>query len=190
MFQEAITIGLALILGSAALAVAFVLGMRAKAPWAQRPIIWLSKAVINKRQLRTAGSPGAYAAIVRHRGRSSGRSYETPIGTVADGDAFLVALPYGTRSQWLRNVLAAGSATLVHEGQTFAADRPEIVPMEGLEDRFSAADQRSHRLFNVDRCLRLRRVVMASLATDPAVPTTAPEMRRVSASPAIGEPRT
>ena len=83
---------------------------------------------------------------------------ETPIGIVATDDAFLVALPYGTRAQWLRNVLAAGEAELVHEGATHAVDRPELIPTSTVADRFSPTDQRLFRLMAVNDCLRLRPV--------------------------------
>jgi hypothetical protein len=48
---------------------------------------------------------------------------------VATEDGFVIALVYGSRTNWLQNVLARGSATLVHEGQTYEIDQPEIVPI-------------------------------------------------------------
>ncbi len=156
----------AVILGSTALAIALIVGWRAKSGLVLGPIVWMSKKVMNPMQMRTAGTPGAYASIVRHRGRTSGAAYETPIGVVADGDAFLVALPYGSRAQWLRNVLAAGSATLVHEGRTYPVDRPELIPLATVADRFSASDQVLFRWMRVEDCLRLHnaeRVAAAAL---------------------------
>ena len=146
-----------LVLGLAAFALAFVMGWRVKSGLVLGPIVWLSRKVMNPRQMRTAGTPGAYASIIRHRGRTSGTVYETPIGVVADGDGVLVALPYGSRAQWLRNVLAAGSATLVHEGTTVRVDRPELIPLATVADRFSAADQGLFRWLRVEHGLRLRR---------------------------------
>lgn len=131
---------------------------RAESPVILRPLIWLGKHAFNPRQMRTAGTTGAYAGIVRHRGRVSGRLYETPIGIVATQDEFLVTLPYGTKASWLRNVLAAGEAELVTEGATYHVDRPELVPMREVAARFSAADQRLTRWLAIDTCLRLHRV--------------------------------
>jgi deazaflavin-dependent oxidoreductase (nitroreductase family) len=148
----------AVILGFAALAILFVVGWRAKSGLVLGPIIWMSKKFMNPMQMRSAGTPGAYASIVRHRGRVSGAAYETPVGVVADGDAFLVALPYGSRAQWLRNVLAAGSATLVHEGTTYRVDRPELIELATVADRFPASDRRMFRWLRVEDCLRLRNV--------------------------------
>jgi len=143
------------VLGVAALAIAFVVGWRAKSQLVLGPIVWISKKVMNPMQMRSAGTPGAYASIVRHRGRISGIEYATPVGVVADGDAFLVALPYGSRAQWLRNVLAAGSATLVHEGTTYLVDRPELIALPTVADRFSASDQGLFRWLHVEDSLRL-----------------------------------
>jgi len=148
----------AVVLLLAALAIAFVMGWRKKSGLVLGPIVWMSKKVMNPMQMRSAGTPGAYASIVRHRGRVSGAEYETPVGVVANGDAFLVALPYGSRTQWLRNVLAAGSATLVHEGNTYQVDRPELIAMATVADRFSASDRGMFRWLRVEDCLRLRNV--------------------------------
>jgi deazaflavin-dependent oxidoreductase (nitroreductase family) len=146
----------AVILGLTTLAIAFVAGWRAKSGLVLGPIVWMSKKFMNPMQMRSAGTPGAYASIIRHRGRRSGVEYETPVGVVPDGDAFLVALPYGPRTQWLRNVLAAGSAMLVYEGTVYHVDRPELIPMATVADRFSAGDQGMFRWLRVEDCLRLR----------------------------------
>ncbi len=158
MSTPLVTLAGVLILGMAALALTYVLGMRAKSRLVQGPLIRLQRAVINPRQMRSAGRPGAYASIVRHRGRVSGQAYETPVGAVATDDGFLIALVYGTRTNWLRNVLAAGSATIVNEGRAYAVDRPEVVSMRDVSASFSPGDQRGFRLLAVDQALRVRRV--------------------------------
>jgi deazaflavin-dependent oxidoreductase (nitroreductase family) len=140
------------------LGVGFVLGMRAKSRLVRRVMIWFTRTIMNPRQMRSAGKPGAYAAVIRNRGRVSGREYQTPVGAVVSGDGFVIALPYGTQSNWVRNVLAAGSATLVHEGHTYTVDQPQLVPMAGVEGCFSETDQRAQSMMGVDLCLRLHRV--------------------------------
>ena len=147
-----------LVLAVAAVAVALVLGMRAKSPLVLRPLIWFSRRFMNPAQMRTAGEPGAYAGIIRVRGRRTGRTIETPVGIVAVDDTFLIATPYGVGAQWLRNVQAAGEAELVWEGHTYLVDRPEVVPTGDVARHFSRTDQRLFRLMRTDHCLRLRRV--------------------------------
>jgi len=158
MLMQLATVAGALFLGLAVLAIVYLVGMRAKSPLVQSPLIRLQRAVINPRQMRSAGTPGAYASVIRHRGRTSGRPYETPVGVVATDDGFVIALVYGSRTNWLRNVVASGSATIVHEGQTYAVDQPEVVPMEAVKAHFTAGDQRGFRWYAVDQAVRLRRV--------------------------------
>jgi deazaflavin-dependent oxidoreductase (nitroreductase family) len=122
------------------------------------PLIRLQRAIINPRQMRSAGAPGAYASVIRHRGRTSGRPYETPVGVVAADDGFLIALVYGSRTNWLQNVLASGSATIVHEGQTYGVDQPELISMQAVSAHFTTGDQQGFRLLRVDQALRVRRV--------------------------------
>ena len=158
MLMQLATVAGALFVGLVAIALVFVLGMRAKSPLVLGPLIRLQRAVLNPRQMRSAGTPGAYAAVIGHRGRISGRQYETPVGAVAAADGFVIALPYGARANWLQNVLASGSATIVHEGQTYQVDQPEVIPMRAVAARFTAGDQRSFRWLAVDQALRVRRV--------------------------------
>ena len=157
MLMQLATVAGILFVGLVAIAIVFVLGMRAKSPLVLNPLIRLQRAIINPHQMRSAGTPGAYASVIRHRGRSSGRSYETPVGVVAAGDGFVIGLVYGSRANWCQNVLASGSATIVHEGQTHQVDQPEIVSMQTVEAQFTAGDQRGFRRFAVDQALRVRR---------------------------------
>jgi len=46
-----------------------------------------------------------------HVGRTTGRAYRTPIMMFRRGDRAVIALTYGDRTQWLKNVLAAGECT-------------------------------------------------------------------------------
>ena len=73
---------------------------------------WLTH-VTRPLAMRNAGKERSGTAVVRHVGRRSGRAYETPVVEVEHDDSFLIALPYGERTDWLRNVLATGSATSV-----------------------------------------------------------------------------
>jgi deazaflavin-dependent oxidoreductase (nitroreductase family) len=157
LMQVAILVG-ALLVGVVAVALVYVLGMRTKSRLVLSPLIRLQRAIINPKQMRSAGTPGAYASVIRHRGRTSGRPYETPVGVVATDDGFLIALVYGSRTNWLQNVLASGSATIVHDGQAYAVDQPEVIPMQAVAARFTAGDQQGFRLLRVDQALRVRRV--------------------------------
>jgi deazaflavin-dependent oxidoreductase (nitroreductase family) len=66
-------------------------------------------------------------AIVTHVGRRSGQVRHTPVNLFRDGDRYVIALTYGADSQWVRNVLAAGSCEVETRGGRVALDRPELV---------------------------------------------------------------
>jgi deazaflavin-dependent oxidoreductase (nitroreductase family) len=148
----------AIVLGGLVLMTVFFAGMRRKSPVVLDSVRRFNRAVTNPQVLKSAGSPGATAAVMRHVGRTSGRTYDTPVGPVATVDGFLIALPYGRRADWVRNVLANGSATLVHEGDTVAVERPEIVRTSDVLDELPPSEQRTLRWFAVDECLRVHRV--------------------------------
>ncbi len=96
--------------------------------------------------------------MVRHVGRRSGTAYETPVVPAATEDGFVIALPYGTRADWVQNALAAGRVTITHEGETHEVDRPEVVPTVDVDAYFGESERKAHRAFRVDECLRLRHV--------------------------------
>ena len=147
------------------LAVVWFVGMRTKWPPVRDFQRRVNRRVFNPRQMRTAGSPGAYASIVRHVGRRSGREYETPVVPMPTEDGFIILLPYGDRPDWVRNVLAAGGATIVHEGEEVAVVAPELIATVDSGHEFSASEQREIRLFANTRCLRVRRAPSASSAS-------------------------
>lgn len=146
----------ATLLAAAVVAAVFVFGMRTKSPVVTDRVRRFNRAVTNPRVLRSAGTPGASASVIRHIGRVSGRSYETPVGPFAVGDDFLIALPYGSGADWVRNVLTHGTATLVHEGRTVPVHQPEVVPTTLVVDDLPPSEQRMLRVFAVDACLRVR----------------------------------
>jgi deazaflavin-dependent oxidoreductase (nitroreductase family) len=66
-------------------------------------------------------------AIIGYVGRRSGRRYRTPINVFhRDGD-YVFALTYGPDAQWVRNVLAAGTAELEERGRTVTLRDPRRI---------------------------------------------------------------
>ena len=51
-------------------------------------------------------------AIIEHRGRRSGKVYQTPVMAFVGNGSLCVVLNYGAGSDWVRNVLAADAATV------------------------------------------------------------------------------
>ena len=71
----------ALLLGllTIAIAIVFVLRMRAKTPWVLNAVRRFAGAIGDPYQMRSAGTPGEIASVIRHSGRTSGRAYEPPV---------------------------------------------------------------------------------------------------------------
>jgi len=68
-------------------------------------------------------------ALIRHRGRRSGTAYETPIAVVPTTDAstVMIGLPWGVTTNWARNVMAAGGASLRWKGRDLVLVHPRII---------------------------------------------------------------
>jgi hypothetical protein len=154
-----------------AFAVLVVVAIRTKSPQLLDTVRWFNRTFTNRLQRRFAGKPGAYASLIRHQGRRSGRLYDTPIVPFATDDGFVVSLPYGATADWVENVLAKGSAVLVHEGRTLTLDRPEVVPVDLVGDLFPASERRTHRLFGIEQCLRLRCIEIDESASNDHAPS-------------------
>lgn len=66
-------------------------------------------------------------AIVRHVGRTSGRSYRTPMNVFRDGDDYVFALTYGADVHWVKNVLAARTCELEVMGKVILLEDPVVI---------------------------------------------------------------
>ena len=66
-------------------------------------------------------------AVVHHKGRRSGRAYETPVGVVRRRDGYAIALTYGPDRDWVKNIMAAGGCELELHGTMVQVGGPEIV---------------------------------------------------------------
>ena len=66
-------------------------------------------------------------AVLRHRGRKSGKEYSTPVAVLATDDTFVIGLPWGRGTDWVRNVRAAGGCTVRWKGREVVCTEPEFV---------------------------------------------------------------
>ena len=64
--------------------------------------------------------------VVVHRGRCSGRRYETPVNVFTAGDGYVFALTYGPGTDWVKNVLAAGGCELRTRGDIVELVSPRL----------------------------------------------------------------
>lgn len=64
--------------------------------------------------------------LVVHRGRRSGRSYQTPVNVFPDGDGFIIALTYGPDTDWVKNIQQAGGCELRTRGRVLRLGAPRV----------------------------------------------------------------
>jgi deazaflavin-dependent oxidoreductase (nitroreductase family) len=65
--------------------------------------------------------------ILTHVGRRSGRVYKTPVNVFRASKGFIIALTYSSQSEWVKNVLAAGSCELKTRGKKYQLSSPNVV---------------------------------------------------------------
>ena len=93
-----------------------------------KPPAWLSKGFNPLARLLAGRRWFPIWGVVHHVGRKSGKAYTVPVATIPTrGPVFLVGLPWGERTNWAQNVLAAGSATVTWKGRDWRATNPRIV---------------------------------------------------------------
>jgi deazaflavin-dependent oxidoreductase (nitroreductase family) len=73
-------------------------------------------------------------ATIKHRGRKSGKPYETVVTAFRKGNLIAIALGHG-KTDWVKNVLAAGEADLHFIRREVHLVNPRILPAgSGAED--------------------------------------------------------
>ncbi len=64
--------------------------------------------------------------VITHRGRTSGRRFETPVSAYRNGATVAIMLAHG-KTNWVKNVLAAGEADIRLGGRDVHLINPRIV---------------------------------------------------------------
>jgi len=116
-----------------------------------------NRRVTNRVARRFAGRIPPLANL-EHEGRRSGTVYRTPVVVFRDGDAgFVIALTYGPDTDWVRNVLAAGSCTIETAGRRMRLTDPRLTSSALPPSAIPAPIRLILRLLRVSNYLHLRR---------------------------------
>jgi deazaflavin-dependent oxidoreductase (nitroreductase family) len=99
--------------------------------------------------------------VVVHRGRRSGKVYQTPMNVFATEDGYVFALTYGPDTDWVKNILAAGGCELRTHGRVIPLTAPRLVHDEARRD-IRPLERQALRVIGVADFL--------SLKTAPAAP--------------------
>jgi deazaflavin-dependent oxidoreductase (nitroreductase family) len=81
---------------------------------------------LNRATTRVARSGHGPFSLVRHVGRHSGRTYETPVILARVPEGFIAELTFGDHVNWYRNVVAAGGCVVLHHQLAYRVDSIEL----------------------------------------------------------------
>ena len=107
------------------------------------------RSLANRIILKISGRWLRAYSILTHVGRRSGRQYRNPVSAYPLGDGFVIAILYGAQSQWVRNVMATGRATLRTKGHDYPLERPQIIPPAQALPAFPAPTRTMLRSRNI-----------------------------------------
>lgn len=72
-------------------------------------------------------------AVLHHKGRRSGRSYDTPVQAYATPEGWLVGLAYNHNAPFALNLLAARGGEMTRAGRRYQISQPRRVGREALK---------------------------------------------------------
>ena len=92
-----------------------------------------NKAGLNRVTKRIAPWMPGFGVVV-HRGRRSGKEYQTPVNVFATDDGYVLALTYGPDTDWVKNIVAAGGCELRTGGRVVRLTAPRLFHDEARRD--------------------------------------------------------
>ena len=105
----------------------------------------INKRVFNKLELKRGKRP-----VLTHIGRSSGKSYQTPLDAHRTDNSFIFLLMYGSGSDWVKNVMASGSAGLRIENEGWELINPRLISMEEARRQLPETNLRPGRIKGIE----------------------------------------
>jgi deazaflavin-dependent oxidoreductase (nitroreductase family) len=124
----------------------------------RRRFLSLLNNTLNRVTRRIARSKHGPFSIVRHVGRKSGSTYETPVILARVPEGFIAELTYGENVNWYRNIVAAGGCVVVHHGGEYRVNQVEACSVERGRSAYpepfrlvlKAAGRKQFRLLRTD----------------------------------------
>lgn len=110
----------------------------------------VNKRIFNPRELKRGERP-----VLTHVGRSSGTTYRTPLDAHRVDGGFVFICVYGRRSDWVQNVLAAGSASLTIDGATVRLVTPRFISVDDARRRLPERTKPPPGWLNITDYLRM-----------------------------------
>lgn len=115
--------------------------------------MWVAK--VNKRVFNPMEIKRGVRPVLTHVGRSSGKTYHTPLDAHPVDGGYIFIVNYGSKSDWVQNILAAGAATLQVDGREFELVSPRVVTKDVAWQQLSATTKAPPGFMNVTEYLRM-----------------------------------
>jgi deazaflavin-dependent oxidoreductase (nitroreductase family) len=85
---------------------------------------------INKRLFNPNALNSGKWDVITHVGRTSGETHRTPLAASEVDGTFIFIVVYGSKSDWVQNILAGGRATLETGAEVVDLVEPRLIPGE------------------------------------------------------------
>lgn len=110
----------------------------------------VNKKIFNPREIRKGTRP-----VLMHRGRTSGNEYATPLDAHRVDDGFIFIVMYGSDCDWVRNIVAAGKATLRIDGSEIELTHPRLIDITEAGEQFAKLEPDEPKLRTKAEYLRM-----------------------------------
>ena len=115
-----------------------------------------NKYIFNRLTLSLTKSGRGPFSIVYHKGRRSGRVYQTPVlASYVDG-MIIIPLSYGEKVDWLRNVLANGGCEIIRKKKKINTTNPEVIDSSVALEVLPEKRRRLFERHKLEKFLRLQ----------------------------------
>jgi deazaflavin-dependent oxidoreductase (nitroreductase family) len=85
---------------------------------------------VNKRLFNPLALKNGKWDVITHVGRASGKTHRTPLDATEVDGTFVFIVVYGSKSDWVQNILATPSATLETRDEVIELTNPRLIPGE------------------------------------------------------------
>jgi deazaflavin-dependent oxidoreductase (nitroreductase family) len=114
---------------------------------------WVAK--VNKHTFNKAEIKRGKRPVLTHVGRRSGRSYHTPMDAHGVDGGFVFFPMYGPDSDWVMNVLAAGTASVSKDGADYDLTNPRLISRNDARQQVAAGTKMPPEKLNIDQYLQM-----------------------------------
>ncbi len=110
----------------------------------------INKRVFNPGQIKKGVSP-----VLTHVGRASGRTFQTPLDAHPVDGGYIFILVYGSGSDWVKNIIAAGIASLRVKGEEIALKSPRVITEEAAWELLPPTTKRPPKFLRISEYLQM-----------------------------------